>query len=108
MISLYRFACGVVLPFAIATSTCRSNVTICSAVYLRFAILGSSGAGFYSLVSWYKIPRAFQEGTPGAASEAWPLLKWLTKLCQHPHREQVDTEQRLSSSDDPYPADRFK
>ncbi len=36
------------------------------------------------------------------------LFKWLTKLCQHPHREQVHAEQRLSSCDDPYPADRFE
>ncbi len=47
-----------VLPLAIATSTCRSTVTISSAVYLRFAFLGSSCPSFYELVSWYKIPRA--------------------------------------------------
>ena len=29
-----RQACGVVLPFAIATSICRSRCTICSGLYL--------------------------------------------------------------------------
>src|SRR5271170_2029263 len=31
-------ACGVVFPFAIPTSIWRSNVTICSALYLLFGI----------------------------------------------------------------------
>ena len=37
-----------------------------------------------------------------------PLFKWLTKLCQRPHGEQIHIEQRLSSCDGPYPADRFE
>jgi hypothetical protein len=38
-------------------------------------------------------------------SEPYPLFKWLTKPRQHPHREQIYTEQRLYARDDPYPAD---
>src|SRR5271170_2750579 len=33
-------ACGVVLPFAISTSTCRSSVTICSGLYLLIGMTG--------------------------------------------------------------------
>src|SRR5277367_1316177 len=33
-------ACGVVLPFAISTSICRSSVTICSGLYLLIDMTG--------------------------------------------------------------------
>ena len=33
-------ACGVVFPFAISTSICRSSVTICSGLYLLIGITG--------------------------------------------------------------------
>src|SRR5271156_462857 len=42
--------CGVVLPFAIPTSICRSNVTICSALYLLLGI-SSRPPGEFSLTS---------------------------------------------------------
>ena len=35
-----RQACGVVLPFAIATSICRSMFTICSGLYLFVEMIG--------------------------------------------------------------------
>src|ERR1700732_933684 len=38
VISTSLQACGVGFPFAIPTSICRSNVTICSALYLLIAI----------------------------------------------------------------------
>src|SRR5271156_3013591 len=38
VISTSLQACGVVFPFAIPTSICRSNVTICSALYLLMGI----------------------------------------------------------------------
>ena len=34
MISASLQACGVVFPFAISTSICRSSVTTCSGLYL--------------------------------------------------------------------------
>src|SRR5271169_105817 len=38
VISASLQACGVGFPFAIPTSICRNNVTICSALYLLFGI----------------------------------------------------------------------
>src|SRR5271154_4470872 len=38
VISASLQTCGVVFPFAMPTSICRSNVTICSALYLLFGI----------------------------------------------------------------------
>jgi uncharacterized protein (TIGR01777 family) len=44
-------ACGVVFPFAIPTSICRSNVTICSALYLLFGISSQPPHKRFSLTS---------------------------------------------------------
>ena len=62
----YRHACGVVLPLAITTSTWRSSVIICSALYLLVGIPALLPA-ILSHSRWYKNPRSGQFGpvTPG-------------------------------------------
>jgi hypothetical protein len=59
--SLSRYACGVVLPFAIDTSTCRSSATTSSAVYFRFAIPVPSCPSLPNLSAGTRFPA---EATP--------------------------------------------
>jgi hypothetical protein len=49
--------CGVVLPFAIPTSICRSKVTICSGLCLLMA-MNSFLLGGFSHSTWYKKRRS--------------------------------------------------
>ena len=53
---LSRYARGVVLPFAIDTSTCRSSATTSSAVYFRFAIPVPSCPSLSNLSAGTKFP----------------------------------------------------
>src|SRR6202047_4650964 len=51
VISTSLQACGVVFPFAIPTSICRSNVTICSALYLLIDMTSLPPRKRFSLTS---------------------------------------------------------
>src|ERR1700687_5247619 len=51
VISTSLQACGAVFPFAIPTSICRSNVTICSALYLLMDMTSLPPRKRFSLTS---------------------------------------------------------
>src|SRR6266849_4392097 len=58
VISASLQACGVVFPFAMLTSICRSIVTICSALYLLIGMTSFSSKWILSHSTWYKNPRS--------------------------------------------------
>src|SRR5277367_1639622 len=49
-------ACGVVFPFAISTSICRSKFTICSGLYLFIGMTGLPPGEFSLISPGTKIP----------------------------------------------------
>src|ERR1700721_1884985 len=51
-------ACGVVFPFAMLTSICRSIVTICSGLYLLIGMASFSSQWSLSHSTWYKLRRS--------------------------------------------------
>src|SRR5271156_5935749 len=51
-------ACGVVFPFAMLTSICRSIVTICSGLYLLMGITRFSSKWILSHSTWYNFRRS--------------------------------------------------
>src|ERR1022692_744518 len=51
-------ACGVVFPFAMLTSICRSIVTICSGLYLLIGMTSFSSKWILSHSTWYKFRRS--------------------------------------------------
>src|ERR1022692_2785067 len=53
-------ACGVVFPFAMLTSICRSIVTICSGLYLLIGMTSFSSKWILSHSTWYKFRRSRQ------------------------------------------------
>src|SRR5271170_6563925 len=54
VISASLQACGVVFPFAMPTSICRSIVTICSGLYLLIGMTRFSSKWILSHSTWYK------------------------------------------------------
>src|SRR5271156_4949074 len=60
VISASLQACGVVLPFAMLTSICRSIVTICSGLYLLIGMTRFSSKWILSHSTWYKSSRSRQ------------------------------------------------
>jgi hypothetical protein len=56
VISASLQACGVVFPFAISTSICRSKFTICSGLYLFMGMTGLPPGEFSLISSGTKIP----------------------------------------------------
>src|SRR5271170_3071182 len=58
VISASLQACGVVFPFAMLTSICRSIVTICSGLYLLIGMTSFSSKWILSYSTWYKNPRS--------------------------------------------------
>src|ERR1700675_1063504 len=62
VISASLQACGVVFPFAMPTSICRSIVTICSGLYLLIGMTSYSSKWILSHSTWYKFCRSRQEG----------------------------------------------
>jgi hypothetical protein len=54
-------ACGVVFPFAMPTSICRSIVTICSGLYLWMGMTCFSSKWILSHSTWYKFRRSGQK-----------------------------------------------
>src|SRR6266403_3865954 len=58
VISASLQACGVVFPFAMLTSICRSIVTICSGLYLCIGMTSFSSKWILSHSTWYKNPRS--------------------------------------------------
>jgi hypothetical protein len=53
-------ACGVVFPFAMPTSICRSIVTICSGLHLWMGMTCFSSKWILSHSTWYKNRRSRQ------------------------------------------------
>src|ERR1700675_1161957 len=60
VISASLQACGVVFPFAMPTSICRSIVTICSGLYLLIGMTSYSSKWILSHSTWYKFCRSRQ------------------------------------------------
>src|SRR5450755_1392083 len=60
LISASLQACGVVFPFAMLTSICRSIVTICSGLYLLIGMTRFSSKWILSHSTWYKFRRSRQ------------------------------------------------
>src|SRR5450755_3285177 len=60
LISASLQACGVVFPFAMLTSICRSIVTICSGLYLLIGMTRFSSKWILSHSTWYKFRRSGQ------------------------------------------------
>src|SRR5271166_1541089 len=58
VISASLQACGVVFPFAMLTSICRSIVTICSGLYLLIGMTRFSSKWILSHSTWYKLSRS--------------------------------------------------
>src|SRR5476649_262262 len=58
VISASLHACGVVFPFAMLTSICRSIVTICSGLYLLIGMTCFSSKWILSHSTWYKSRRS--------------------------------------------------
>src|SRR5271155_3790728 len=58
VISASLQACGVVFPFAMLTSICRSIVTICSGLYLLMGITRFSSKWILSHSTWYNFRRS--------------------------------------------------
>src|ERR1017187_2518701 len=58
VISASLQACGVVFPFAMLTSICRSIVTICSGLYLLIGMTRFSSKWILSHSTWYKFCRS--------------------------------------------------
>src|ERR1017187_3394589 len=58
VISASLQACGVVFPFAMPTSICRSTVTICSGLYLLIGMTRFSSKWILSHSTWYKFCRS--------------------------------------------------
>src|ERR1700686_3607357 len=58
VISASLQACGVVFPFAMPTSICRSIVTICSGLYLLIGMTSYSSKWILSHSTWYKFCRS--------------------------------------------------
>jgi len=56
VISASLQACGVVFPFAISTSICRSKFTICSGLYLFMGMTGLPPGEFSLISPGTKIP----------------------------------------------------
>src|ERR1700681_2927276 len=56
VISASLQACGVVFPFAISTSICRSKFTICSGLYLFIGMTGLPPGEFSLISPGTKIP----------------------------------------------------
>ena len=99
-----------IIPGALTQSGCReqnagsdrletANVTLAAMARLR---KGRAHQKLSAIVRWDGFHDQVREGA------VVPLFKWLTKLCQHPHRQQIHTEQRLRTCDDPHPANRFE
>jgi hypothetical protein len=61
VISASLQACGVVFPFAMLTSICRSIVTICSGLYLLIGMTCFSSKWILSHSTWYNSCRSGQE-----------------------------------------------
>src|SRR5450755_2035939 len=61
VISASLHACGVVFPFAMPTSICRSIVTICSGLYLLIGMTRFSSKWILSHSTWYKFRRSRQD-----------------------------------------------
>src|ERR1035441_5224504 len=64
VISASLQACGVVFPFAMLTSICRSIVTICSGLYLLIGMTRFSSKWILSHSTWYKFRRSRQHEFP--------------------------------------------
>src|SRR5580698_11235648 len=62
-------ACGVVFPFAMPTSICRSIVTICSGLYLLIGMTRFSSKWILSHSTWYKFPRSRHPESADFSSE---------------------------------------
>src|SRR5271167_3036241 len=60
VISASLQAWGVVFPFAMPTSICRSIVTICSGLYLLIGMTRFSSKWILSHSTWYKFRRSGQ------------------------------------------------
>src|SRR5580700_4533157 len=60
VISASLQACGVVFPFAMLISICRSIVTICSGLYLWMGMTRFSSKWILSHSTWYKNRRSCQ------------------------------------------------
>jgi hypothetical protein len=58
VISASLQACGVVFPFAMLTSICRSIVTICSGLYFWIGMTCFSSKWILSHSTWYKFRRS--------------------------------------------------
>src|ERR1035438_9506301 len=64
VISASLQAWGVVFPFAMLTSICRSIVTICSGLYLLIGMTRFSSKWILSHSTWYKSRRSGQYPLP--------------------------------------------
>src|ERR1039458_155614 len=70
VISASLQACGVVFPFAMLTSICRSIVTICSGLYLLIGMTRFSSKWILSHSTWYKFRRSRQASPHGLSRDA--------------------------------------
>jgi hypothetical protein len=72
VISASLHACGVVFPFAMLTSICRSIVTICSGLYLLIGMTLVSSKWILSHSTWYKFRRSGQTSNDSTEGEPHP------------------------------------
>src|ERR1035437_7737546 len=78
VISASLQACGVVFPFAMLTSICRSIVTICSGLYLLIGMTRFSSKWILSHSTWYKFRRSGQAQAlhRGRCMKAVACIEW--------------------------------
>ena len=86
-------ACGVVFPFAMRTSICRSIVTICSGLYLLSGMTRFSSKWILSHSTWYKFRRSGHARAPFWQTRyhdfnVWTEKKQVEKL-RYMHRNPV-------------------
>src|SRR6202142_3782861 len=91
VISASLQACGVVFPFAMLTSICRSIVTICSGLYRLIGMTRFSSKWILSHSTWYKSCRSRHINPPDGGCPK-PIPPYITpKLPDPPKRTDVDS-----------------
>src|ERR1022692_757272 len=87
VISASLQAWGVVFPFAMLTSICRSIVTICSGLYLLIGMTRFSSKWILSHSTWYKFRRSGQDMH---SSWGYYLRQYVLSFLQEVRAEDVE------------------
>src|ERR1022692_284071 len=95
VISASLQAWGVVFPFAMLTSICRSIVTICSGLYLLIGMTRFSSKWILSHSTWYKSRRSGHLGWRFAALSGQDTRKWQRKGRQNQYLLTAEATQGL-------------